>query len=128
MRRRAGFSIVHVTIVGIARRPGTVPSGNPDPAAQTCARYPREMARSRVGLPAKSLLAGRFEEVAMEYKVLTKEDRRWSGKFSPENLEHTLNSYAAEGWRVVGNVPVASMWTLSTSQIMILLEREAPAN
>ena len=66
-------------------------------------------------------------EVAMEYKVLTKEDRRWSGKFSPENLEHTLNSYAAEGWRVVGGVPVTSMWTISTSQIMILLERDTPA-
>jgi hypothetical protein len=36
----------------------------------------------------------------MEYEVLTKEDRRLSGKFSPENLEHALNSYAAEGWRV----------------------------
>jgi hypothetical protein len=45
----------------------------------------------------------------MEYKVLTKEDRRRSGKFSPENLEHTLNSFAAEGWRVVSSVPVASM-------------------
>ena len=43
----------------------------------------------------------------MEYKVLTKEDRRWSGKFSPETLEQTLNSYAAEGWRVVSSVPVA---------------------
>ena len=39
----------------------------------------------------------------MEYKVLTKEDRRWSGKFSPESLERTLNSYAAEGWRVVNS-------------------------
>ena len=64
----------------------------------------------------------------MEYKVLTKEDRRWSGKFTPENLEQTLNSYAAEGWRVVGSVPVASPWTLSTSQVMILLERETPAS
>ena len=64
----------------------------------------------------------------MDYKVLTKEDRRWSGQVSPENLEHTLNSYAAEGWRVVSSVPVASMWTFSTSQIMILLERETPAN
>ena len=45
----------------------------------------------------------------MEYKVLTKEDRRWSGKFSPENLERTLNSYAAEGWRVVSSFPVASI-------------------
>ena len=63
----------------------------------------------------------------MEYKVLTKEDRRWSGKFTPENLEQTLNSYAAEGWRVVGTLPVTSPWTLSTSQVMILLERETPA-
>ena len=62
----------------------------------------------------------------MEYKVLTRQDRRWSGKFSPETLEHTLNSYAAEGWQVVSSVPVASMWTISTSQIMILLERETP--
>jgi len=63
----------------------------------------------------------------MEYKVLTQQDRRWSGKFTPENLENTLNSYAAEGWRVVGTVPVASPWTMSTSQIMMLLEREPPA-
>jgi hypothetical protein len=63
----------------------------------------------------------------MDYKVLTKEDRRWTGKFSPENLEHTLNSYAVEGWRVVSSFTVASIWSISTSQIMILLERDAPA-
>lgn len=59
----------------------------------------------------------------MEYKVLTKEDRRWSGKFSPESLEHTLNSYAAEGWRVVSGFTVTSPWSLSSAQIMVLLER-----
>ena len=64
----------------------------------------------------------------MEYKVLTKEDRRWSGKFSPENLERTLNSYAAEGWRVVGSFPVASPWSISTSQVIVLLGRETPAS
>jgi hypothetical protein len=63
----------------------------------------------------------------MEYKVLTQEDRRWSGKFSSENLERTLNSYAAEGWRVVSSFPVTSMWSFSTSQVLILLEREPPA-
>ena len=57
----------------------------------------------------------------MEYKVL-------SGKLDPENLEHTLNSYAAEGWRVVSTFPVSSPWSISTSQIMILLERETPAS
>jgi len=64
----------------------------------------------------------------MEYKVLTQQDRRWSGKFTPENLENTLNSYAAEGWRVVGTVPVSSPWTMSTAQIMILLERGTSAS
>lgn len=63
----------------------------------------------------------------MEYKVLTKEDRRWSGKFSPENLERALNSYAAEGWRVVSSVPMTSPWSLSTSQVIVVLERETPA-
>ena len=71
-----------------------------------------------------------FEEVegSMEYKVLSQQDRRWSGKFSPENLERTLNSYAAEGWRVVSSFPVGSPWSLSTSQVMVLLERETPAS
>ena len=64
----------------------------------------------------------------MEYKVLTTEDRRWTGKFSPENLEHLLNIYAAEGWRVVSSLAVTSMWSLSTSQVMVLLERETPAS
>jgi hypothetical protein len=64
----------------------------------------------------------------MEYKVLTKEDRGLTGKFSPENLEHTLNSYAVEGWRVVTSFPVASPWSFSTSQIMILLEWETPTS
>ena len=64
----------------------------------------------------------------MEYKVLTQQDRRWSGKFTPENLENTLNSYAAEGWRVVSTLPVASPWTMSTSQVMSLLERGTPAS
>jgi hypothetical protein len=62
----------------------------------------------------------------MEYKVLTQQDRRWSGKFTPENLENTLNSYAADGWRVVSTLPVVSPWTMSTSQVMILLERGTP--
>jgi hypothetical protein len=66
----------------------------------------------------------------VEYKVLTQQgkDRRWSGTFSPESLEQTLNSYAAQGWRVVGSFPVASPWSISTSQVMILLERETPGN
>jgi len=40
--------------------------------------------------------------VSHEYKVLTQKDRFLSGKFKPETLEAALNSYAKEGWRVVG--------------------------
>ena len=60
----------------------------------------------------------------MEYKVLSRQDRRWTGKFTAEDLEDTLNGYAAEGWRVVSTFPVSSPWSLGTSQVMILLERE----
>jgi hypothetical protein len=62
----------------------------------------------------------------MEYKVLTQQDRRWTGKFTPESLEHALNSYAAEGWRVVSSFAVTGVWTLGTSQVMVVLERETP--
>lgn len=64
----------------------------------------------------------------MEYKGADEGRRRSSGKFSPESLEHTLNSYAVEGWRVDGSFAVASPSTLSTSQVMILLERKTPAS
>jgi hypothetical protein len=64
----------------------------------------------------------------MEYKVVTKKDRRLGGKFSPENLEHALNGYAAEGWRVISSSMLTSAWTLSTSDVMVLLEREVPAS
>ena len=47
---------------------------------------------------------------------------------SRESLEHTLNSYAAEGWRVVSSFPVTSPWSLSSAQVMILLERETSAS
>lgn len=36
----------------------------------------------------------------VEYKVLTVRDKRSSGKFDLEVLEATLNSYAAQGWRL----------------------------
>jgi hypothetical protein len=36
------------------------------------------------------------------YKVLTQKDRFFGGKFDPQKLESALNSYAEQGWRVVG--------------------------
>jgi hypothetical protein len=59
----------------------------------------------------------------MEYKVLTERDARFSGSFDPENLERTINSYAAEGWRVVSGFTAASVWKSLKSEIVIVLER-----
>ncbi len=59
----------------------------------------------------------------MEYKVLTERDSRFSGSFDSESLESTLNSYAAEGWRVISALPANSLWKSTKSEIMIILER-----
>jgi hypothetical protein len=60
----------------------------------------------------------------VEYKVITERDARISGAFNPENLERTLNSYAADGWRVVSAFTAASVWKSLKSEIMLVLERE----
>jgi hypothetical protein len=62
----------------------------------------------------------------MEYKVLTERDARLSGSFDPESRERTLNTYAAEGWRVVSGFTAASLWKSAKSEIMLILERVAP--
>jgi hypothetical protein len=61
----------------------------------------------------------------MEYKVLTERDSRFSGSFDPESLERTLNSYAADGWRVVSGFTAASVWKSAKTEIMLVLERAA---
>lgn len=61
----------------------------------------------------------------MEYKVLTERDSRFSGSFDHESLERTLNSYAAEGWRLVSGFTAASLWKSAKSEIMLVLERAA---
>ena len=61
----------------------------------------------------------------MEYKVLTERDTRFSGSFDPESIEKALNSYAAEGWRVVSGFTAASVWKSAKSEIMLVLERAA---
>lgn len=60
----------------------------------------------------------------MEYKVLTERDSRFAGTFSAENLERTLNSYAAEGWRVVNSFTAASLWKSFKAEILVIMERE----
>jgi hypothetical protein len=79
---------------------------------------------SEPGASSHTTLAS-YEEVDVEYKVLSQPGT--PGKSSAEKLEQTLNSWAAEGWRVVNTFMVSSPWTLSTSQIMVVLERVTPA-
>jgi hypothetical protein len=59
----------------------------------------------------------------VEYKVLTERDSLFSGKFDPEALETVLNSYAAEGWRVVQGFVAASLWKSLKAEIVVILER-----
>ncbi len=61
-----------------------------------------------------------------EYKIITERDSRFSGNFDEAGLERTLNSYAAEGWRVSGSFSAASVWKSLKAEIMIILERDRP--
>lgn len=59
----------------------------------------------------------------VEYKVLTERDSVFAGRFDPDVLEQTLNSYAAEGWRVVEAFLAASLWKSMKAEILLILER-----
>ena len=63
----------------------------------------------------------------LEYKVLTERDTKFTGKFDAESLEAALNSYAAEGWRVVEGVLAANVAKSAQAQIFVILERERSA-
>ena len=60
------------------------------------------------------------------YKVLTRDDKWFKGKFDPSRLEAALNAYAAEGWRVVtsafGGFP--GVFGGSRMELIVVLERE----
>jgi len=59
----------------------------------------------------------------VEYKVLTERDSRFSGRFDPDNLESALNSYAAEGWRVVEGFLASNVAKSAKAEIVVILER-----
>jgi hypothetical protein len=64
-----------------------------------------------------------------EYKILTERDSRLAGTFDPEVLEAALNSYAAEGWRVVEALLATSLWKSLKAEIVVILERDrGPGN
>ncbi|HEY3713235.1 MAG TPA: DUF4177 domain-containing protein [Jatrophihabitantaceae bacterium] len=63
----------------------------------------------------------------IEYRVLSERDGRFSGNFDPTVLEDPLNSYAAEGWRVVQSFLTASVWKSTKAEIVVILERSRNA-
>lgn len=64
--------------------------------------------------------------MALQYKVMTQKDRFFAGKFDPDKLEAAINSYATEGWRVVG-VTTASVPSFggARDELIVVLERNA---
>lgn len=60
-----------------------------------------------------------------QYKVLSQKDKWFSGKFDPALLEQAINSYAQQGWRVIGCATADIAGFGATRQEFItLLERE----
>ena len=59
-----------------------------------------------------------------EYKVMTQKDRFFGGKFDPEKLEEAINSYAVQGWEVVGIATAAvSAMSSARDEIIVVFER-----
>lgn len=63
--------------------------------------------------------------VRYEYKVLTQKDKWFAGKFDPMMLEKAINSYAQQGWKVIGcataDIPG---FGAARQEFITLLERE----
>jgi hypothetical protein len=59
----------------------------------------------------------------VEYKILTARGSKFRGTFDAEALEIALNSYAAEGWRVVEGFIAANLNKSSKAEILVILER-----
>lgn len=62
-----------------------------------------------------------------KYKILTQKDKWFSGKFNPETLEAAINSYAAQGWRVVSCATAdfpALFGPGGRQEMVIILERD----
>ena len=59
-----------------------------------------------------------------EYKVLTQDDKVFTGRFDPDHLETTLNGYAADGWRLVEGAVAFNVWKNLSAELLLVLERE----
>ena len=61
-----------------------------------------------------------------QYKVMSQKDKFFSRKFDPEILEQAINSYAAQGWRVV-SVATATIpgFGGNREELIVVFERDA---
>jgi hypothetical protein len=58
-----------------------------------------------------------------DYKVMTERDKRFSGGFDAEVLEQTLNSLAADGWRLAESFVATNMMKTMKAEVVLILER-----
>ena len=60
-----------------------------------------------------------------QYKVLTKKDKWFSGKFDPMKLEDALNAYASQGWKLTAAAAADIPGGFGTRQeLVMILERD----
>lgn len=61
-----------------------------------------------------------------EYKVLSQKDKWFSGKFDPTVLEQAINSYAQQGWKLVGcaTADIGGGFSAGRQEFIAVLERE----
>ena len=57
-------------------------------------------------------------------KILTERDSKFLGRFDLDQLETTLDSYAAEGWKIAAGISATSIWKSSKTEILMFLQRE----
>lgn len=61
-----------------------------------------------------------------QYKVLSQKDKWFSGKFDPQRLEESINSYAQQGWIVKAafSADMPGIIGHSRDEAIIILERD----
>lgn len=74
-----------------------------------------------VGAPGKK---NRLYVSRQTIKILTERDSKFSGRFDLDQLETTLDSYAAEGWKIAAGISATSIWKSSKTEILMFLQRE----
>lgn len=64
----------------------------------------------------------------LEYKVVTQDDKFFTGRFDADLLETTLNGYATDGWRLAESVVAFNVWKSLKGELVLILERPQGAS